>query len=157
MERRAGPCHLVARMLDYHLILPVLVPLVLLVLVTAATVRHAVLLVLAHIRHVRVDALSVQGWQGPRERGRLEVGDGRMPGTGIARSFGLAAFGGQFLDRLQRGSVALMTNKRKKKKERSKGGRREKKRSALRREKVGLSIASCTIELSVDMESRHGT
>lgn len=109
-ERCAGPCRLAARTLDYHLVLPVLVPLVLFVLVATATVGRAVVLVLGHVRHVRVDALGVQGRQGPRERGRLEVRDGRVPGAGIARPFGLAAFGGQLLDRLQKGS-GLMNNK----------------------------------------------
>jgi len=105
---------LTARTLDYHLVLPVLVPLVLLVLVAAATVGRTVLLVLGHVRHVRVDALGVQGRQGPRERSRLEVRDGRVPGAGIARPFGLAASGGQLLDRLRRGS-GLMNNKKEEK------------------------------------------
>lgn len=42
-----------------------------------------------------------------------------MPGAGIAGPFGLAASGGQLLDRLQRGS-SLMNNK----KEGGRGGRR---------------------------------
>lgn len=116
---------LAARTLDYHLVLPVLVPLVLLVLVAAATVRRAVLLVLGHVRHVRVDALGVQGRHGPRERGRLEVRDGHVPGTGVARPLGLAASGGQLLDRLQKRERRRDDQRTKEEKEgRDRGGRR---------------------------------
>jgi len=101
-KQGAGLCRLTARTLDYHLVLPVFVPLVLLVLVATATVRRAVFLVLSNVRHVRVDTFGVQGWQGPREWGRFEVRDGRVPGAGIMRPFGLATFGGQLLDCLQK-------------------------------------------------------
>lgn len=87
--------------LDDHLVLDILVPLILLVLVAVAAHRVAILRVLGHVRHVRVDAFGVQRRQGPRQRGRLEVRYGRVPGGQVFRPFRLAAPRRQFLDGLR--------------------------------------------------------
>lgn len=86
--------------LDYHFVLDVFVPLVLLVLVAVATRRDAVLRVLGHVRHVRVDAFRVQRRHRPGQRGRLEVGYGRVPRGQVSRPFRLATLRRQLLDGL---------------------------------------------------------
>lgn len=85
--------------LEYHLVLYVLVPLVLLVLVAVAAHGGGVLLrVLRDVRRVRVDALGVQRRKGPRQGFRLELRYGRVPRGQVSRLLRLAAARRQFLD-----------------------------------------------------------